>query len=80
MVTWSTSGRTSTQTTFALPGKFAAVLQYDPAKVAQELMILREWLDTLEDRRGRQRMVGDLSPEPLLSCVSVVQVRAHWPC
>ena len=29
--------------------KFAAVLQDDPAKAAQELIILREWLDILEE-------------------------------
>ena len=41
--------RTNRSYSDALPGKFAAVLQDDPAKVAQELMILREWLDILEE-------------------------------
>ena len=45
----STYGRTTSQTRFTPTGatqtwKFAAVLQDDPTKVAQELIILREWL------------------------------------
>ena len=41
--------RTNRSYSDALPGKFAAVLQDDPAKVARELVILREWLDILEE-------------------------------
>ena len=41
--------RTNRSDSDALPGKLAAVLQDDPAKVAQKLMILREWLDLLEE-------------------------------
>ena len=41
--------RTNRSNSDALLGNFAAVLQDDPAKVAQELTILREWLDVLEE-------------------------------
>ena len=41
--------RTNRSYSDALLGKFVAALQDDPAKVAQELMILREWLDILEE-------------------------------
>ena len=48
--------RTNWSDSDALPGKFAVVLQDDPARVAQELMILRAWLDIsrrIRDRHGR---------------------------